>query len=66
MDTIINLDDLFENRGGSLFLRPSIAYKPTQNWRLTLYSQMNIGANDTDFGMQGYDFSMFFWTQFFF
>ncbi len=66
MDLITNLDDFFENREKSLFLRPTIAYTALENWRFTLYSQMFIGAEDTEFGMLGYDYSIFAAAQFFF
>ncbi len=59
MDLIINIDDYLERRGHSLFLRPSIAYTAIPNWRFTLYSQIYAGANKTEFGMLGYNYSLF-------
>lgn len=58
IDLIVNIDDYLERRGNSLFLRPSITYTAIPNWRFTLYSQIYAGANETEFGMLGYNYSI--------
>jgi hypothetical protein len=65
-DLIISLDDLFEGRGGSLFFRPLIAYVAIPDWRFSLFSQLYIGANDTEFGILPYDYSLFGEIRYFF
>jgi hypothetical protein len=65
-DLIINLDDLFEGRGGSLFFRPLIAYVAIPDWRFSLFNQLYIGANDTEFGILPFDYSIFGEIRYFF
>jgi hypothetical protein len=65
-DLIVSLDDLFEGRGGSLFFRPLIAYVAIPDWRFSLYSQLYIGANNTEFGILPYDYSLFGEIRYFF
>jgi hypothetical protein len=57
-DLIIGLDDLFEGRGGSLFFRPLIAYVAIPDWRFSLFSQFYVGADDTEFGLLPYNYSL--------
>ncbi|MHA2281725.1 MAG: hypothetical protein ACXAC5_12830 [Promethearchaeota archaeon] len=65
-DLIVSLDDLLEGRGGSLFLRPLVAYVAIPDWRFSLYSQLYIGAGDTEFGILPYDYSLFADIRYFF
>lgn len=65
-DLIVNLDDLFEGRGASLFLRPLIAYVAIPDWRFSLFNQLYVGANDTEFGILPYDYSLFGEIRYFF
>lgn len=66
MDIIMNIDDLFDGSGVSLFLRPGVTYTAIPNWRFSIYSQAYIGKNDTDFGLNYYDFSLFGKIHYFF
>ena len=65
-DLIVSLDDLFDGRGASLFFRPLIAYVAIPDWRFSLFSQLYIGDNNTEFGILPYDYSFFGEIRFFF
>jgi hypothetical protein len=65
-DLIVSLDDLFDGRGASLFFRPLIAYVAIPDWRFSLFSQLYIGDNNTEFGILPYDYSFFFEIRLFF
>lgn len=66
LNIIINIDDYIDKRGKSGFFRPSITYTAKPNWNFTLYSQLYLGANDTEFGMLAYDYGVFGVIKYFF
>lgn len=66
LDTIINIDDLIDGNGGSFFIRPHVSYRGFQDWRFSLYSQLYLGAKDTEFGILPYDYGLFFEIKYFF
>ncbi len=65
-DTIINIDDFLDGNGGSYFVRPRVTYTGFQDWRFSLYSQLFIGSNETEFGIFPYDWGVFFQLKYFF
>jgi hypothetical protein len=58
-DLIASLDDMSEGKGASLFFRPLIAYVAIPDWRFSLFSQLYIGSDETEFGILPYDYSLF-------
>lgn len=66
LNMIVGLDDFFDDREGSLFLRPLLAYVAIPNWRFTFYSQFYIGKDETEFGMLPYNYSLFGEVRYFF
>ncbi|UCD81074.1 MAG: hypothetical protein JSW26_06500 [Desulfobacterales bacterium] len=66
VDTITNVDDVLDGNGGSYFIRPLVAYTGFQDWRFTLYSQLYLGSDETEFGILPYDWGAFFQIKYFF
>lgn len=66
LDIVTNIDDMVDGYGLNMFFRPSVEYIAIQNWTFMLYSQIDIGSKESEYGMLEQNYTVFFEIKWFF